>query len=174
MAGAKSVTLAPRVDAARQKPGSEPLGEPISGNMDRFPIWVHITDAAALGRTFRSLAKELSRMGLECDSDLQTEPHKDLRLVNFFEVYYQPEGAREPEGLGMVSLYHDEEGRALIKMSHYSQGAADIFRKALAGAIEREIGALASSGPLELEVVIRQQQDFCLSEAPSQAPSKSA
>jgi hypothetical protein len=160
MAGAKVVTLAAGAKAESRAPRGEPLGEPIAKGPERFPIWVHIPDAATMGRVFRTLARELSSSGFKCDSDLQTEPHANLRIANFFEVFFQPEGAREPEHVGMVTLYHDEEGNAAVKMSHYMPGAADIFRKALTRAIEHEIGTLASGGSLDLEVVIRQQMDY--------------
>ena len=156
MAGGKLVALEGGASGARNAPKAEPLAE----NIDRHPIWVHVPDKGKLTGIFRALARELDSQGLKCDRDLQTEPHAGLDIVDFFEVFLCKENKRQPEIVGMVTLYTDGEGKAVMKISPQSSALAQMFRSALARSIEREIGAMAESGSMDLEVVIRQQADY--------------
>jgi hypothetical protein len=160
MARGKVITLAAVASEARRAQRAEPLAEPHAESIDRHPIWVHVPDSAKLTGIFRALAKELDACGLKCDKDLQTEPHAGLNIADFFEVFLHKENKRRAEVVGMVTLYNDGEGKAVVKISPHSSALAHLFRSALARSIESELGAMAASGAVDLEVVIRQQADY--------------
>ncbi|MFH0884913.1 MAG: hypothetical protein V1861_04345 [Candidatus Micrarchaeota archaeon] len=160
MAGGKVLSLAAGTSEARRAQKAEPLAEPHAENIDRYPIWVHVPDNAKLAGIFHGLSQELDAHGLKCAKDLQTEPHANLQIVDFFEVFHQGENKRTAEIVGTVSLYRDGEGKTVMKISPHSPGLAHVFRGALTRAIERELGAMAASGSIDLEVVIRQQADY--------------
>ncbi len=160
MAGAKVVTLVkecagkPAREAVR---GQEPLSEPM---LDRFPIWASARDPEQTKSLFRELPGEFRRAGFACDQDLQSDPHKSLEIVDYFQVFLFPKDAREPEAIGMVTLYREAQGGAVIKMNSECAGASSVFRKALSGAIERVLGGLAGRDRIDFSATISQQPDY--------------
>jgi hypothetical protein len=167
MAGEKVVQLVRGASGTARAHRAEPLAEPRAKDLDRYPIWVSIRNPEHVRGVFRFLQDELNRAGFRCDGDLQTDPHDGLKIESFFELFLNVDQKRAPENLGMVTLFSDAQGNLVIKMNPSFPEACDDFRKALAGAIQRQIGTAMDAATLDVEIVIRQQNDY---EAPKARP----
>lgn len=169
MAGEKVVKLVREASGAARPHRAEPLAEPRARNSDCYPIWVSIRNPEHARGIFRFLHDELNRAGFSCDHDLQTDPHEGLKIEAFFELFLQVDQKRAPENLGMVTLFSDAQGDRVIKMNPHFPEACDDFRKALAGAIERQLGTATDTATLDVEIVIRQQNGYEPAKAPAGA-----
>jgi hypothetical protein len=121
----------------------EPLAE---SRQAHDPIWVTASyDGLKLETLFGDLCKALRAKGCSCASDIQTEPHEGLSIWMSFEVHQIPQGKREPEYLGMVTLYKNAggEGGGIVLRLSPEPGCTDIMREALVSAIR--MGGLAES-----------------------------
>jgi hypothetical protein len=134
-----------------------------SGALERLsqaPIWVHLKSSDDVLDLFRRIFNELSGCGFGCHDGGQPDPHPELKLIAFFEVTMRPEGKREPEQYGTISLYGDGKP-LLIKILPDCPGYSEMFLSALARVIESKVEALgAAGGPKSLDVVVRQEHKF--------------
>src|SRR4030095_15340789 len=80
------------------------------------PIWVYAEGSSNMTDIYRLIASKLTEGGCSCTADLQTDPHKKLKLLDFFEVRKTAEGKRDPELLGVVSLFGNPEA-CVVKIS---------------------------------------------------------
>ena len=123
-----------------------------SRKAEQFPIWVSIEGADRVKDAFRLLYHELRKAGT-CYTDIQSDPHPALVLIDYFEVSRREEGKREPEALGMVSLYgRGSKEPAVIKISPECPAYSSLFLKALEGVVEGLIGKMAGGGDLDIRV----------------------
>jgi hypothetical protein len=160
MAGEKVIKLVTEAPGKGRAHRAEPLAEPHARDLDSYPIWVSIRNPEHARGVFRHLHDELNRAGFRCDGDLQTDPHDGLNIEAFFEIFLQVDQKRAPENLGIVTLFSDAQGKLVIKMNPCFPEACDDFRKALAGAIERQLGTATDAATLDVEIVIRQQNGY--------------
>jgi len=159
MAGGKVVQLAEAAFDARRRPKHEPLGERRMG-LDRFPIWVHVGDAGQAKTLARSIHRELGKAGFMCDGDVQTDPHEGLKIEGAFEVFLKDGEKRQPEHVGIVTLFTDARGKSVIKMNPSYPEACDDFRSAISGALSALISGSPGGKPADTEITIRQQNDY--------------
>ena len=159
MAGGKVVQLAEVAFDARRKPKAEPLDERRMG-LDRFPIWVHVGDAEQARSVARSIHRELGKAGFICDGDLQTDPHDGLKIEGAFEVFLKDGEKRQPEHVGIVTLFTDAQGKSVIKMNPSYPEACNNFRSAISGALSALISGSPGGKPADTEITIRQQNCY--------------
>jgi hypothetical protein len=99
-----------------------------------------------LSELFRRVASELKKAGFDVIEDINTEPLQDFSILSCFEVYHKPkDGARNPEELGIVSLYSKEGAPAIFKLSPWASGSSAELLGALARATESLIESLPAS-----------------------------
>lgn len=117
-----------------------------------FPIWVRVDGKENIEVAFRLLLSSLRSRG-DCYQDVQSEPHPSLTLVDYFQVSTHVEGQREPENLGMVSLYSDaRKGSFLIKISPDCPAYSELFIEALGEGIGRLIEKRGAQAGLDIRI----------------------
>jgi hypothetical protein len=143
MAGGKAnlvlVGAAEGTPAAARARLQEPLVEAAhrSSRRDSEPIWVrnpgNSETVVALGKSIHAY---FVQSGFSCISELQSDPHPDreCRILGDFTVYSHPKDCREPNYVGIVTIYEEKGGSKSLKMSPEG-GYGGLFGVALQSAI---------------------------------------
>ena len=154
MAGARgnlSVVPSGPGEAEASRPRASAKAPFVEGIKRSGALWVTSPDKYYAQSVFRRLAWELRSRGFRCDSDLQTEPDERLKIASCFEVSRHPEGVREPEPVGMVTLYLDGD-RYALKANPDHSGYHELFHSALGAASEFLRTARGRMEPIEFTV----------------------
>lgn len=109
-----------------------------------------------LSELFRRVSSELKKAGFNVIEDVSTEPLEGYGILACLEVYRKAkDGARNPEELGMISLYSKDGSPAIIRLSPWASGSSSEFLGALARATESLIESfppLISRSELKMQV----------------------
>ncbi|HSB47801.1 MAG TPA: hypothetical protein VLD37_07355 [Candidatus Bilamarchaeum sp.] len=110
---------------------------------------------AAIAELYVKIARELRRAGYDTTSDLQTEPLEGYSVLSCFSVNMHPKGSREPEQVGMVSLYSIGGAPGLLKLNPHAGGGWDALHQALTEAVGSLIESLPhppGSGSIDIRI----------------------
>lgn len=132
--------------------------------LDMAATWVRAEVSENLRERFRNpvpselfirVLSELKKAGFDVVEDVLTEPLAGHAVAACAEVYHKiGEGARNPEEVGMVSLYSKDGKPSIVKLSPWAAGSSPLLIDALSRAVESLIGAASPSEGSEIGIKV--------------------
>lgn len=132
--------------------------------LDMASTWVKAEASADIRERFRNpvpgelfirILSELKTAGLDVVEDILTEPLEGYKVVACAEVYHKAgNGARNPEEVGMVSLYSKGDAPSIVKLSPWAAGCSGVLIDAFSRAVESLIGSASPAEGSEISIKV--------------------
>jgi hypothetical protein len=129
----------------------EPLAERPQKSTGSF--YVHVRGPDRLRDVFLLMEKALEEGYSIVRGGVQTDPHPDFKVLDFFEVYLREEGKREPELAAVVSLYGGSEPQ-VVKVSPALPSLSQDLIRALSEAVGRMMGVRGGNGERDFDIAV--------------------